>query len=656
MTTSSHDGELKQYACRLCDLTFPQPQALAIHEKHHNNKFPCNYCPRRMKTEREFLRHEATHAESSVINHKQKKAVKKKQSQPPDKVNKLINSNTSNDSTKTPEKVDNLNFNARRKYQQSDPDLVSTTNEVGIFNAVDRANSYASTKDIEGNRESSREVSPKYLSDVFSKAALYDDLSEKCDKMAREIELLKAQHGLSDSDDDNEDSMEIPLEKNQHLTSKNGDGDIRWENGSMTVPLGWNMGKSKFEGKTYFRSPEGFIFNSRVKVLEFLINGNFPDEMLQTVKRYLYEEGWVADDLCPVGWMSRSLSSSKGVTEYEFLSPAMEVICSTSDMLRYMNSSVNFGSREIERLERKMKGITRDVEELDRVTDVPSGKPISANSISSTLEREYLPSGWSKEEYGGSSVYVSPDGSKFHTIEQVLAEIRRQGLHYTGRHSPTTTSIGLKRKCEDEWPPVKKGKPESLSRGKNKEDSRMSDVVSTLELYRRQAMFPDDSTIDEINASTNLSRVEVMTWFMKRGVEQAKGEIRNWNSKVAGTKPRTIDRFSDVKLSEMQVNALNEEFNSKHNPTTTQQYQMIAERLMLDEKTVYEWFEQRRRSLYDRNLLTSEFNNIITDDQESALQSVLSRTSKPSEADLKNLISMTGLSRLNIERWFNFQI
>ena len=151
MTTSSHEGELKQYACRLCDSTFQQPQALAIHEKHHNNKFPCNYCPRRMKTEREFLRHEATHAESSVINHKQKKAVKKKQSQPPDKAEKFINSKTIKDSSIiTPEKVDNLNFNARRNYQQSDPDLFSTTNEVGIFNAVDRVDSYESIKDIEG--------------------------------------------------------------------------------------------------------------------------------------------------------------------------------------------------------------------------------------------------------------------------------------------------------------------------------------------------------------------------------------------------------------------------------------------------------------------------------------------------------------------------
>ena len=69
LLSGTSDMAQAMYQCKLCDKKFDQPQTLALHEKHHDYKFQCGVCARKMKTEREFLRHEATHAESSSSTH-----------------------------------------------------------------------------------------------------------------------------------------------------------------------------------------------------------------------------------------------------------------------------------------------------------------------------------------------------------------------------------------------------------------------------------------------------------------------------------------------------------------------------------------------------------------------------------------------------------
>ena len=42
---------------------------------------------------------------------------------------------------------------------------------------------------------------------------------------------------------------------------------------------------SKEDGRSkIFKSPEGFVFQTRVKALEFMMNGNYPENLLSLMK------------------------------------------------------------------------------------------------------------------------------------------------------------------------------------------------------------------------------------------------------------------------------------------------------------------------------------------------------------------------------------
>lgn len=58
--------------CTLCSETFTKAPVLALHLKQHQYQFKCRFCGRKIKTERELLRHEATHSGDSKYVHDSK--------------------------------------------------------------------------------------------------------------------------------------------------------------------------------------------------------------------------------------------------------------------------------------------------------------------------------------------------------------------------------------------------------------------------------------------------------------------------------------------------------------------------------------------------------------------------------------------------------
>ena len=64
-TTVIKTEERQDLPCNFCGQTFTKEAALGLHIKKHYYPFECSICARKIKTEEEVLRHEATHVEAT---------------------------------------------------------------------------------------------------------------------------------------------------------------------------------------------------------------------------------------------------------------------------------------------------------------------------------------------------------------------------------------------------------------------------------------------------------------------------------------------------------------------------------------------------------------------------------------------------------------
>ena len=226
----------------------------------------------------------------------------------------------------------------------------------------------------------------------------------------------------------------------------------------------------------------------------------------------------------------------------------------------------------------------------------------------------------------------------------------------------------------------KKGKLNHSPKVKQKSSSISVEQVKLLEGMYAKSLYPSDQKIKDICNSTNLTEREVKKWFVKRGAEQARGlmkskrensgnqDLTTKQDETSSTSAGLVDPHFPPSLSEQHISALNEIFNSKPYPTA-ENFKQISDRLGSERQLVIQWFRKRRAENHAENTtqvemraktnspltISADQNNMITAEQERSLQAILARTKNPTHQDYKALVISTGLSRLKIERWFNFQ-
>jgi len=707
------------YKCKLCDKTFDQPQTLALHEKHHDYKFQCGFCARKMKTEREFLRHEATHAESSPSTHVRKPKDNKAQKSNNDSEALVRRDETKplpcSEESKPHSQQSNSSSQSLRSPGSPSRDSRASSREGWPPSHVSKVSSHKSSV-ISGVRPSdskkdgtSSRLQSNEVDEVFKKAAQYDEVQKKCLEMEKEIEALKAKYDISDdsdSDDIPRDNVDSLVEKNitpkdeayeisdSEVSHPSTDEEIVWDDIDKTVPRNWKAGMSKVNGKRkIFKSPEGFVFQTRVKALEFMMNGNYPENLLCLMKNNLSEEGWVHDRSCPIRWKTRKTVGLVGGGDFEYLSPGLEVIPTMQEMLAFMKSKEGFDLRVVKKLEEKITGMSaenskkpgkkfdhRSDPELKQMNEV-EGKREKADMQS---EGEILPAGWSKKWIGHANVFVSPDGNIVHTIQQVInaVEIDKStvAVKQDSKENVKPTNAE-KRKFEDFFAMNKKGRLDSPPKVvKQKSEGFSAEQVKILEEVHARSLYPDDQKIMNISQATSLTEREVKKWFVKKAAEQSrsllKSKKRNSPSHDSPNQGDSSSGLADPHapstLSQQHISTLNDIFKSKPYPSS-ENFKQIADRLGIEKQLIVNWFRKRRiekQTEIENEVknndgdqksqpkapvnVSADKNDIITEDQERSLQAVLARTKTPTHQDYKGLVRTTGLNRLKIERWFNF--
>jgi len=486
----------------------------------------------------------------------------------------------------------------------------------------------------------------KEYENLKNSARIYDEVFQKCQNLEREIANLILEHNLSEEEVKNLDDKikeelsiknpeEPPTEKNQKkavvnnamdtneavsekkvdpsakISNSKADDGFSWDKNNKTVPKDWIIGTLK-EDKSIrkFKSPEGFVFESRVKALEFMINGEYEESILNMMRLNLSDEGWYNDKSCPGKWKLRKLPGKK---DYEYLSPSMDIIPNMAAMLAFMNKKTDsFSAKDIKNLEAKIKQIERN--EPRKLVAADSPKPnapaqkLSFDLSKPSSEETSLPGGWRKKPVGEAFIYISPSGAVVHTLQQVLEAIGKEKEEAMEKEQAREkeggakeTKPGEKRKFEDVFSSNKKDSFQSSS-SKSAKIEITEAQLKILEGVFQSAVIPEPEQIKELCQTTRLPAQEITKWFVKKLNEESKKRLITSSTGSAGkdspkgkskeskSKVRVIESFKD--MTKDHKRALEDIFKANQNPSE----EMLAEvssKLKIDLKLLTKWFSLR---------------------------------------------------------------
>ena len=480
-------------------------------------------------------------------------------------------------------------------------------------------------------------IDPKEYEKLKNSARIYDEVFQKCQDLEREIANLILEHNLSEDEvkslddkikqelnikDPEEATTEgIPIPKKtaagkakdtkDAATGKkvdvkndsiNDDDGFLWEKSNKTIPKDWTVGTSRADkSKRKFKSPEGFVFESRVKALEFMINGEYEESILNTMRLNLSDEGWYSDKSCPGKWKLRKIPGRK---DYEYLSPDMEIIPNMAAMLAFMNKKTDsFSAKDIKNLEAKIKSIERSDLKKPAASDSPKPKDPAkklAYDLAQPSYEESLPGGWKKKRTGESFVYISPTGAVVHTLQQVLASIDKEKEAAKEREAAAKEAKpGEKRKFEDVFSSNKKDR-QPISGSKSGKVEITEAQLKVLEGVFQTAVIPEPEQIKEISQTTGLPTQEITNWFVKKLNSESKKRFVPKSSGSAGkdspkgkeskSKVKVIESFKD--MTKNQKGALEEIFKKHQNPSE-EMLSEVSSKLKIDLKLLSKWFSLR---------------------------------------------------------------
>ena len=541
----------------------------------HLKKFQCSFCPRKCKTEKQYRMHEATHAESAETDHNASALDKK------------------------------VLKNEKEKKSLNDEDITTSNDELMI------------------------EIDRNELENLKKQAAVYDGLLQKCQELEKEIHELQIQNNITDDeikkideelkndvkkkvtsentaavdhvDNDKEEKIEetSPVKSNSRVKAKSTEAsgnlateikgikdDVAWDYENKTVPKDWMIGMSKSDkSKRKFKSPEGFVFESRVKALEFMINGEYPDDILSTMRLNLSDEGWYSDKSCPGKWKLRKIPGKK---DYEYLSPTMGILPSMQAMLTFMQKDGNFTPKDIKNLEAKIRNIERTDYKKPPASDGSSSTPTTHVA---TVTEESLPGGWTKRKVGDSCVYISPAGTIVHTLQQMMASIEKDKVAEKEAVAEEVKT-GEKRKFEDVFKPNKK---EKLGSGQSSRKEMSESQLKILDEVFSSVIYPDSAKVKEISSETKLSQQDIKKWFVKKANEEAKKRLNNSGGKDPKShkdspKSKMIDSFKDLTKDHKKV--LEEIFAAQSEPTVDMLME-VSNKLKIELNLLSKWFALR---------------------------------------------------------------
>ena len=259
-----------------------------MQQKQHHFRFQCSFCPRKMKTEIQFKKHEATYGIVSEVNldkSVKQVAVKEDSNGKVDEEEEMIE--VDKEELENLEKQTKIYDELVIKCQELEKEI----QDLQIKNNITEEEIRNIDEQVEKEIKHEKAIIDKVENESSTIDMNFEDMNP--DSLKKEEVMNETSNVIADLQDKTE-----PNEDKSNVDEAN-DG-IEWLKGFQSVPPGWTLGLNKSDrSKRLFKSPEGFKFETRVKALEFMINGDYSEEVLNEMRRNLKDEGWYYDKSCP---------------------------------------------------------------------------------------------------------------------------------------------------------------------------------------------------------------------------------------------------------------------------------------------------------------------------------------------------------------------
>ena len=190
-----------------------------------------------------------------------------------------------------------------------------------------------------------------------------------------------------------------------------------WNCEDKTIPAGWKSRVVGEQGRTFYLSPEGQQFSSRLAILQHLIDKKGERGAIDRARRMVLEQdGWRESKFLPYKWIfkhtwTRSNKSKELLRALKILSEEGHFMDSYVAAKAYMEETNKYDQEDL-------KNIDAFVEENAKTARLEMQQKAD----------EALPRGWRLIEVEASSSHliVSPDGTEFPNRMLALQHMRRQ--------------------------------------------------------------------------------------------------------------------------------------------------------------------------------------------------------------------------------------
>ena len=187
-----------------------------------------------------------------------------------------------------------------------------------------------------------------------------------------------------------------------------------WTDGSDFLPAGWRYKTVHGSTADYCKvmTPDGVVFNSKVKALTFMIDNSYSDEDINKMRSSFLYDGWSESNLLPDQWRYRKCKSERN--EYNFISPSGDVFTSRRSLIEYFRSCDEFTDEDVQ----------------NALTFIDEIKATWVNNLQDYEENdETVPPGWKIKYFLGVKAnretrhrcyIISPSGARFQSRSKAL--------------------------------------------------------------------------------------------------------------------------------------------------------------------------------------------------------------------------------------------
>ena len=249
------------------------------------------------------------------------------------------------------------------------------------------------------------------------------------------------------------------------------DTDEDWVKDSQTVPEGWAVKDSTFGDQIIrkIKAPNGKVFQSSRSALKYLIEGNYPQSLIESMRNCLEHDGWLKDKNLPENWFYKLRNINQSIRC--FLSSCGNIFQTKEAAILHLDKE-----NRTEEMEKLNAFVNPYRKERFNANPTPRTKTIKKEVVEESyiINHPTVPAGWSaKEKYIGSvKVWkiVSPEGKVF--------EGKRVAIAFMVQEDYPEEQIDEMRKCLelDGWMPDERLPPKWLAkRIKSKQQMFISD-------------------------------------------------------------------------------------------------------------------------------------------------------------------------------------